>query len=105
MDNLQEMAAVAVLNKMFKQGHFSIYTIDRIAEMTKVPVDGEAYRILSTLHFVEFADMPTELREVIPRLIRECLSLSPIYEFEHLKQKTIIVSQSPVKRFLNFVNG
>lgn len=100
MNNLQELAAIAALNKMFKQGHFDICTIRSVAEMLHVTLGGEAYCVLHTLHCVDFADMPTELREAIPGLIRECLALSPIYEFDHLKQRTITVSPSPIKRFL-----
>lgn len=100
MDNLQELAAMAALNKMFKDGHFSICTIRSIAEMTKVSLGGRAYDILHTLHCVDYGNMQPELREALPGLVRECLSLSPIYEFEHLKQRTMLVSQSPMKRFL-----
>lgn len=104
MDNIQEMAAMTALNDMFKRGHFSICTIDSIAKMANVNPKGRAYDILHTLHCVDFDKMPKELREEVPNMIRECLSLSPIYEFEHLKRETIVVGQSPVRRFLSFVN-
>jgi len=100
MTHIQELAAMAALNKMFKQGHFDVCTLRNVAEMLSVPLGGEAYRILQTLHCIDFASMGEELREAVPELIRECLSLSPTYEFTHLKQRHILVEQSPMKRFL-----
>lgn len=104
MDRLQELAAMAALNKMFKDGHFSICTIRNIAEMTKVSLGGRAYEILCTLHCVDYANMGRELREALPGLVRECLSLSPIYEFEHLKQQKVVISISPMQRFMKAIS-
>ena len=103
MDRMQELAVMTGLNNMFRKGYFDVCVIRESAKIMGVCLGGRAYDILHVLHCVNFADMPQELRESIPALIRECLSLNPIYEFEHLKRQTITVS--PVKRFLNFVNG
>lgn len=102
MDTTQELAAKAALNKMMKDGHFSICTIDSILKMAKIVPDRRAYEILHTLHCVNFKDMPRELYQQIPTLIRECLQCQIMYEFETLKQQTITVS--PTTRFLKFIN-
>ncbi len=105
MDNIQEIAAMTALNHMFKQGHMSICTIDKVAGLMNVDPKGRAYNVLSTLHCVDFSEMSKKLRDVIPDLIRECLSLSPVYEFEHLKKQKVIVGQSPMEKLLNYVKG
>lgn len=109
MDNIQEIAAMAALNHMFKQGYMSICTIDNIAKLMNVDPRGKAYNVLSTLHCVDFSEMPKELRDVVPDLIRECLSLNPIYEFEHLKKQVATAHdtahQSPMGRLLSYVRG
>lgn len=105
MDNIQEISAMTALNHMFKQGHMSIWTIDKIAKLMKIDPKGRAYDVLSTVHCVYFRDMPKELKDSIPDLIRECLSLSTVYEFEHLKKQKVIVGQSPMEKLLNYVKG
>lgn len=104
MTHLQELAAVAALNKMFKQGYFDVCTVSRVAEMLNIPLGGEAYSILQTIHCVGFADMSSELREAVPGLIRDCLSLNPMYEFEHLKQQKVVISISPMQRFMKAIS-
>lgn len=103
MDNIQEMAAMTALNDMFKKGYFNICTIDNIAKMANVNPKGRSYNILHTLHCVDFDKMPKELREEVPNMIRECLSLSPIYEFEHLRKQKVIVGQSPMGRLIDYI--
>lgn len=105
MERIKELAAMAALNKMFKQGHFSICTIDSVAEMLCINPRGRAYSILRTLHCVDFSAMPKELQDEVPCLIRECLSLDTIYEFEHLKRQTVIVKQSAKERLLGYISG
>ena len=105
MDNIQELAAMTALNNMFRSEHFNICTLDAVAKLLNVNPRGRTYDILHVLHCVDYGKMPKELYDVLPKLIRECLSLNPIYEFEHLRKQTIIVGQSPVTRFLKFVNG
>jgi hypothetical protein len=91
-DKLKQMAAIAALNKMMKQGHFSICTIDSVGKALGVSVQCESYSILSTLHCVDFLDMPPELRSAIPELINKCISGGLIYQFSSVQSKTIDVS-------------
>jgi hypothetical protein len=104
MDNIQEMAAMTALNKMFKKGYFDICTIDSVADIMKVNTrGGREYTILRALHCVDYKDMPKELYDELPQLIQSCLGISPIFEFEHLKQKRIVVS--PFRRIVGLLGS
>lgn len=92
MDEMKQMVAMTALNKMMVGGHFSICTIDSIAEMLGVDPKGDAYRMLRPLHCVNFADMPSELKARVPGLIKECLGVEPIYQFA-LPAKAVVVSE------------
>lgn len=85
MDNVKQVVAITALNKMMSGGHFDICAIRTIAEMLGVDPKGEAYRTLAPLHCVNFSDMPAELRQLIPGLIKECLGVEPIYKFAVLQ--------------------
>lgn len=107
MKGIQEMAAMVALNNMFKQGHFSICTIDNVAKMLNVNPKGKVYDVLHTLHCIDFSVMPSELKDAVPGMIRECLELDPIYEFDFLKseKKLVDVYVSPIGKLLNYVKG
>ena len=83
MDNnsLKQLSVTTALNEMMKKGHFDICCIDKVARLLMVDPKGEAYDILSPLHCINFSDMPSELREEIPRLIKDCLGVEPTYQF------------------------
>lgn len=105
MDKVNELAAMTALNHMFKQGYVSICTIDKVSKVLNINPKGRAYDVLSTLHCVGFDQMPQELKESIPGMIRECLNLNTTYEFEHLRKQKVIVSRSPMGKLLSYVKG
>ncbi len=78
MDDLQKMAAKCALRKMEQQGYFSICTIDSTLSMTRGIGSGDDYRILRTLHCVDFKDMPAELLRGLPLLIARVLGSDAI---------------------------
>lgn len=73
------MAAQASLQKLVSQGHFSICTIDTIAEMLGVKPEREAYQILRTLHCVDYNQMSADLLNELPGLIARVIQ-SPSFE-------------------------
>lgn len=75
-NDLKLLAAKAALDKMFKDGYFSISTIDRIADMLSVHVKGETYSMLHTLHCVHYKDMDPYLLEQLPMLIMKVFGSS-----------------------------
>lgn len=81
MLRVKQLAAMAALNSMLSKGYLDICTIDKIAEMINMNCKCEAYTILRTLHCVDFAKMPRELRQSIPSLIKQCLGMEPIFQY------------------------
>ena len=61
-----------------KRSFFSICEVRDAAKVLGVPAGGEAYDMLNQLHCVHWADMPLEIRKVVPELIREVLSIEPM---------------------------
>jgi hypothetical protein len=71
MDDLNLMAAQAAVEKMFKDGYISICSADKVLALLQIVPDKPAYNILSTLHCVNFRDMPQPLQERIPELLKQ----------------------------------
>ena len=92
MDNLKELSALTALNEMMAKGWFSISVIDKVGELLGVNPRCEAYRILAPLHCIDFDKMPDELRAAIPRLIQECLGITPIFQFKTIARTVIDVT-------------
>lgn len=80
-DGLKQQAAIAALNKMMSQGHFSICTIDTIAAMLGITPDPEAYAVLRALHCVNYTAMPRDLYSRLPDLIQAALSGHQVFQF------------------------
>lgn len=80
-ENLKHLSVTTALNDMMKKGHFDICCIRSCAKLLNVDPRGEALAILEPLHCINFGDMPSELREAIPGLIKDCLGVEPVYEF------------------------
>lgn len=96
-----EAAAITALNKMLKDGHFSICTIDAVAEMLRVNSrNTEEYRILRTLHCVSYNDMPQILRQELPLLIKKCLGRGPEFQFTDLDKKAIEVKSGWLQKLI-----
>lgn len=81
MSPLQLQITLASLNKMMRSSFFSICEIDRLGEMLGVPVRStQAYKLLYPLHCMHWDQMPNEVREAVPGLIKECLG-TPVSQF------------------------
>lgn len=78
MDEIQMMAAKAALQKMIKDGHISICTIDQILKMTGGIPDRRDYEILHTLHCVSFKDMQPELLRGLPVILQRVLGAEDV---------------------------
>lgn len=101
MNKLKELAAITALNHMMKGGHFSICTVDSVAEMLGVNCRGmEAYAILRTVHCIDFGKMPPELREAVPQLIRQCLNRGPEFQFASLQKEVITANSGWIQRLI-----
>ena len=96
--DLKQISSMVALNSMMQSSFFSICTIDSVATLLQVNPHGEAYDTLRVLHCISWYKMPTELREAIPELIRQCLGVAPSYVFKTLDQEVIDVT--PARKFL-----
>jgi hypothetical protein len=96
MTDLKKLAALTAINNMLAGGHFNICAIDSVAEMMGIPRNGsEAYQTLRTLHCIDYAKMPVELRNAIPGLIEQVLGVQPAYQFSVLGARVIEMQPAP----------
>jgi hypothetical protein len=80
----KQRVALFALNQMLKGNHFDICTVREVGDMLGVPYRGEAYEVLSTLHCIDYAKMPKDIRDMIPELIQQCLGVEPMKLIEHI---------------------
>ena len=74
MPETKQLVLRAATRKLFDCRHFSICTVDSMMKLVGTTARSAAYTQLNALHCVDFADMPKDLRERIPHLVRECLA-------------------------------
>lgn len=63
--NPQLIALKLALKKMFTQSHFSICTIDSCLKLTGVIPNKDIYKIMHTVHCVDFKEMDEDFRQWI----------------------------------------
>jgi hypothetical protein len=63
--NPQLTALKLALKKMFQGNHFSICTIDSCLKLTGAIPNKEVYKIMSTIHCVDFKEMEPDFRQWI----------------------------------------
>lgn len=105
MSDLKQQIAMTALNNMLSKGHFDICTIRNVAELLNVHPKAEEYIMLQSLHCIDYAKMPTEVRQAIPELIRRCLSIDTIYEFYDINKKTVYVPQTQFGKLIKMIGG
>ena len=69
----KRLVVEVAINRLFTERHFSICSLDKLIELTGAQHGSDAYRLLRPLHCMDWADMPPELRERVPLLVREAL--------------------------------
>jgi hypothetical protein len=98
VSDIKQMAALTALNDMMQKGYVCICTIDKIGEMLGINPKGESHTILRTLHCVHFEKMPQELKQQIPLLIKECLSMEPTFQFSAPQIQTVEAPTEKVEK-------
>lgn len=73
----KQLVVTTALNHLFTKGYFSVCQLDEIMKLMGAPRHTPARQLLATLHCVDYADMPPELREQLPHLVREAISPQP----------------------------
>lgn len=74
LPEVTKMVIATSMRAMFKNGGVSICDIDQCLKLAGIIPMGQAYQLLRTLHCVKFEDMPRELAEKIPELLKEVFS-------------------------------
>lgn len=69
----KQLVVKQAVQHLFEKGYFSICQLDKAIELVGARQGGEAYRMLHSLHCVDYGRMDPELRARIPHLVNECL--------------------------------
>ena len=74
MPETKQLVLRAATRKLFDKSYFDICTVDALMKLVGTTARPAAYTQLNALHCVHYGDMPNELRDRIPYLVRECLA-------------------------------
>ncbi|AII27517.1 hypothetical protein Q21_gp40 [Vibrio phage VPp1] len=82
--NLDSLAAMAAnhtpVDMITKKGYFDICTLDKALRTMGIQAQcGKSYSILSSLHCMDYKDMPNELRRSIPMLVQNVVGTDAEY--------------------------
>lgn len=73
MSHLSVAIASTAIKNMLEAKTFSICAIRDVGQMLGInPEHTQAYKMLQPLHCIAYANMPSEVVEAIPQLIRDC---------------------------------
>lgn len=95
MNELKKLAALTALNNLLAERSFNICALDRVASMLNIQPGGDSYKLLTTLHCINYDKMPKELRDAIPGLIEEILGVAPVFQFATLTPSVIEMQPAP----------
>jgi hypothetical protein len=87
MNDFQKQAVIVAVKKMFTDQYFSICTLDSCIKVCGVTPNKQDYETLKTLHCVDWADMPTSLREVAQIKILQMLGANNTFDAKPLIDK------------------
>lgn len=76
----RQLVVQTALDHLFTQSHFSICQLDSVLKIINAPQGSDAYTLLRSLHCVDYAKMPRDLRDRIPHLVNECLRPPEVLE-------------------------
>jgi hypothetical protein len=88
LNPIQIAAIKTSLRHMFNRGSFSICTIDNVLKLTGGIPKGDDYKTLSLLHCVNYQDMPPELLEALPNMVKNIVE-SQAFQIDDMFMKDI----------------
>ncbi len=77
-DEFGMLALKQAVNKLFQERHFSICTLDNIADMMGVSPNRKIYNQLRAFHCVDYGSMDNRTKELLQQKVVECLRGDPI---------------------------
>jgi hypothetical protein len=86
------------IKKLFTDSHFSICTIDKLLEMRLIIPNKENYKIMSSVHCVDYKEMSPEFRQWLFNSVVEMFDVDTV-EFD----LGVVDRMSPVKRFVKLI--
>lgn len=80
MDKFKAEAVNLLLDKLFnEQSYFSICSVDKMGDVIGCNIDCyEHIETLRALHCIKYKKMSPELRESLPLMVMECLSIPKV---------------------------
>lgn len=94
MELIQQKVINLSLNKMFTSSYFSICTIDKCLKLSGIIPEKLTYDTMSTLHCVEYKEMPEEVRQWLINSVKEMFEYDNSFDLsftkETIKQTDII---------------
>jgi hypothetical protein len=88
---LKKQAAVVAINNMLAGNHFSICVVRDVAGMLEGDITCDEYKVLHTLHCVDYNKMTPEIKKAIPQLIAACMKRPDVFQFPMPSDKTAYV--------------
>ena len=76
--DLKMSIALSAVSNMLKSNYFDVCTVDKICKLIGASANGPAYDMLHALHCIHYTEMPRDVREGIPALMRELFSQAKI---------------------------
>lgn len=73
MDEFRKLAIEEAVNKLFREKHFNICTLDEIIELSGVTPNHGIRKELRVFHCKDYADMSPRVRQLIEQKVVECL--------------------------------
>lgn len=73
-DETKKLVVGTAMRDMFQKGWLNICTIDKCLEISGLLRGGDDYRLLGALHCINFKDMPPELFQRIPNMLKVVFS-------------------------------
>jgi len=70
-NDLKALAVKSAMRKMMQQGYFDICTVRNCLGLLGIVPTSESYKILETIHCVNYNAMEPEIRTALPMLLRE----------------------------------
>jgi hypothetical protein len=101
MDQLTQVAVATAMRKMFDNKWFDISTVDQCLKLAGVIAPTKPYQTLRVLHCVHYSDMPRELLDALPGLLRECFGGVNIEALMQACEPAKQITSSPLRRLLN----
>jgi hypothetical protein len=68
---LKALVVKSAMRKMMQQGYFDICTVDKCLDLLGIAPVNEAYKMLRTLHCVNYNAMEPAIQSALPRLLSD----------------------------------